>query len=60
MIFQIYLNAFAKHVEDRINAGYEIWIAVDRAEWHVANNLVVPEGIRWTSLRRSAINRTQL
>lgn len=46
VIFQIFLNEFAKHVKSRIEAGYEIWLAVDRAGWHIANDLIVPEGIR--------------
>ena len=46
VIFQIYLNHFAKHVEKRIKAGYEIWLAVDRAGWHISNDLIIPEGIK--------------
>ena len=44
--FQIYLNLFAGHVKDRIKEGYEIWLAVDRAGWHLANELEIPDGIR--------------
>ena len=46
VIFQIFLNEFAKHVKNKIKSGYEIWLAIDRAGWHISNDLIVPEGIR--------------
>jgi transposase len=44
--FQQFLDEFAIHVKPRIDEGYEIWIAVDRASWHIAKDLIIPRGIR--------------
>ena len=44
--FQIYLEHFAEEVESLIDEGYEIWLAVDRAGWHISKDLKVPRGIK--------------
>lgn len=44
--FQQFLDEFAKHVEKKIQEGYEIWLTVDKAGWHLAKEIQVPNGIK--------------
>lgn len=44
--FQRFLDDFAKHARCGVEKNREVWLAVDKAGWHVAKKLRIPAGLR--------------
>lgn len=44
--FQAFLDEFARHTHCGEDPKREVWLAIDRAGWHIANALRPPEGMR--------------
>ena len=42
----MFLDSFSNHLQKRVEEGYEVWLAVDKAGWHLAKELKIPENIR--------------
>lgn len=45
--FQKFLDIFVEHTAKKREEGYEIWLCGDKAGWHLAKELVIPEGIKF-------------
>lgn len=59
--FQAFLDEFAKHSRCGEDPKREVWLAIDRAGWHIAKALRPPRGMRLVLMPTAAaqINPTE-